>query len=151
MHAVPFSICAMALALPAQANEQCVQRPSVHYGPGLAQLLSSERVPHRITPKGICVDEKHAAALDAAERNVDNHFWEVAHLIRSTCEERALIAWATKENLRFEVNEVVDLARKPAGRMFHLRSYTKDEVQANHRRLAEAMRLIACRLPGPVA
>jgi hypothetical protein len=54
------------------------------------------------------------------------------------CDEKALVEWAGREGLRFEVTDAVDLQRRPAGRMFHLRSYTDEEVAFHRRKLEEA-------------
>lgn len=154
--ATPFAmLCAGALAgLPAgaQAADTCVQRPGRHFDAGIAYHLSKAGVPHRLTPeKGVCVAEELAPAIDSATKQVEQHYWEVALKLRDACEERTLVEWATKENLRFEVGDVVDLERKPAGRMFHLRSFTPEEVALNRRKLDEAPRAPACRLENMTA
>jgi hypothetical protein len=93
---------------------------------------------------GICVAEGRAAELDHAQRSLFAHFWEVAQHLRDACEERAFVDWAGREKLRFEVSDAVDLGRKPAGRMFHLRSYTAEEAAAHRRRLQDAPQGASC-------
>src|SRR6185436_18743199 len=123
----------------ALAEEACVQRPGRHFEAGVAHHLARNGIAHRASPdRGVCVADGSAAALDAAVRQVERHYWEVARLVGSACEEAALVEWAGREKLRFEVTDVVDLARKPAGRMFHLRSFDEDEVAFHRRKLEEA-------------
>ena len=146
MKVVAICACmALALACDAAAKERCIQRPGKHYEAGVAQALTARRIAHKLAPEsGVCVSEEHAAELEAATLRVDQHFWEVAHYLRDACEERALVEWARREKLRFEVGDVVDLGRKPAGRMFHLRSYTAEEVSANRRKLEDAPKGASC-------
>jgi hypothetical protein len=123
------------------AGETCVQRPGRHFEAGVAYHLAREGTAHRVSAdRGVCVAGASAAALEAAVREVERHFWEVAHHLRGACEEQALVEWAARENLRFEVTSVVDLRRRPAGRMFHLRSYTAEEVAFHRRKLEESPR-----------
>jgi hypothetical protein len=58
--------------------------------------------------------------------------------------DRAYVEWAEREKLRFEESEVVDLERKPAGRMFHLRSFTAEEATEHRRKLQDAPRGASC-------
>jgi len=84
---------------------------------------------------GLCVDERFTKDFEAAQREVDSHFYEVAHRLSDSCEEREFVAWATKEKLRFDVRPTFDAIKRPSGSMFLLRSFTSEEVVANRRRL----------------
>jgi len=151
MRALAAATCLVLASTGAQGEpkETCLQRPSAHYDAGIAHHLSKSRTPHRVSAEGgVCVAAEHASALEEASRQVDAHFWEVARLLRDDCEERAFVEWATREKLRFEIGNVVDLNRRPAGRMFHLRSYSSDEVAANRRKLDEAPAGAACTAAG---
>lgn len=134
----------LAACAAAHAEDACGYHPSRHYAAGVAHHLSAKGVPYRLVEGGICVSEDRGAELEAAQRRVFEHFWEVAHHLADACEERAYVEWAEREKLRFEVSDVVDLARKPAGRMFHLRSFTADEAAANRRKLQDAPRGASC-------
>jgi hypothetical protein len=149
MHARAFGATAAlaALAAAAQPADRCMQNPGIHYDAGVAYHLEKKGIPYSMRPgSGVCVAAAHSSDLDAAAAQIDNYYWEVAYLLRNACEERAVVEWATREGLRFDVSEVVDLARKPAGRMFHLRSYTQEEVVSNRRRLDEAPGRAACEI-----
>jgi hypothetical protein len=123
----------------AMAGESCVQRPGRHFDAGVAYHLARDGIAHRMTAeRGVCVDGASAASLDAAVRQVERRYWEVALRLRGACDEKALVEWAGREGLRFEVTDAVDLQRRPAGRMFHLRSYTDEEVAFHRRKLEEA-------------
>jgi hypothetical protein len=135
---------AACLCAAARADDACSYHPSRHYPAGVARHLSIGGVPYRLVEGGICVTESRAAELESAQRRVFEHFWEVAHPLRDACEERAYVEWAQGEKLRFEVSDAVDLDRRPAGRMFHLRSFTADEVAAHRRRLQDAPRGASC-------
>jgi hypothetical protein len=138
--------CAIASAAGmVEAKEACVQRPGSHFVAGVAYHLAKSGVAHRMSQEsGVCVADAASGELEAAVRQVEKYFWEVAHLLKNACEERAFVEWATRENLRFEIADVVDLGRKPAGRMFHLRSYTQEEVLSNRRKLGEAPQGAGC-------
>src|SRR5438067_11729568 len=112
-------ICAIAsAACIADAKERCIQSPD-HFETGIAYHLSKNGIPFRVAAEGgTCVGEGDSAALDAAMRQVEKFFWELAYPILDECEERAFVDWATKENLRFDVGHVVDLGKKAAGRLF---------------------------------
>jgi len=78
----------------------------------------------------VCVAGRHAAEFDAAVREADKYFHEIADLLKDECEERALVEWATREKLRFDVRGTTS-----GKRMFLLRSFNADEVASNRQRL----------------
>lgn len=141
-------ICACAIASGAgiaEAKDRCIQHPGKHFDAGVAYHLSKNGIPFRIAGElGVCVAEEASPQFEAAIRHVESYFWGVAYHLDNDCEERAFVDWAIRENLRFDVGDVVDLNKKRAGRMFHLRSYTYDEVVSNRRKLDEAPRAGAC-------
>ena len=133
------------------ASETCVQRPG-HYDAGVAFHLAKRGVPYAIVPeRGVCVTEERSSDMAAAMAQLDRHYWEVARALKDACEERAYVEWATRNTLRFDVGDVVDLGRKPAGRMFHLRSFTAEEAAENRRKLEEASKHVGCGSEVPIA
>ena len=143
--AVAAACAAAFVSIGVEARERCVQRPGEHYDGGVAFHLARKGIPHRIEPdRGVCVAEELASELQAAAHQVDYYFWEVAHLLRSDCEEQTLVEWARKEELRYDVGDVYRIDGQRAGRMFHLRSYTYEEVIANRRKLDEAPQKLGC-------
>lgn len=140
MRTAVFGVVAVSLA--GCADDICTHRVSKYYDEGLSKQLTLNGVRHSLLPeKGICVAPDKKQQLDAASRQVDNYFHEVATLVADQCEERALVAWATREGLRFEVADTTSSTGK--GRMFLLRSFSPDEVQINHKKLREISPTIA--------
>jgi hypothetical protein len=146
-------ICAIASGgCIVEAKDRCIQRPGSHFDAGVAYHLSKNGIPFRIAGEGgVCVAEEVSLEFESAMRQVEKYFWEVAYHLNNDCEERAFVDWATRENLRFDVGDVVDLNRKPAGRMFHLRSYTYEEVVSNRRKLNEAPQGVVCAIENMTA
>jgi hypothetical protein len=128
----------------AWAAETCVQRPG-HYDAGLAYHLAKRGVPYTAGPeRGVCVAEERSSDMAAAMTQLDSHYWEVAKALKNACEERAYVEWASRAKLRFDVGDVVDLSRKPAGRMLHLRSFTAEEAVEYQRKLDAAAKNVDC-------
>jgi hypothetical protein len=120
----------------ADAKETCGGSDAKYYDEALMYHLSKKGVSSRaMHGGGLCVDERSAKEFGAAQREVDSYFYEVAHRLFDSCEERAFVAWATKEKLRFDVRPTLDSLKRPSGSMFLLRSFTSEEVVANRRRL----------------
>ena len=133
----------VAVALASCADDICIHRVSRYYDEALSRQLTLNGVRHSLLPeKGICVAPDKKPQLDAASRQVDSYFNEVAALVADQCEERALVAWATREGLRFEVADTTSSTGAP-GRMFLVRSFGPDEVQLNHKKLREVSPTIA--------
>lgn len=128
------------------AKETCGGSDAKYYDEALMYHLSAKKIPYRpMRGGGLCVDERFTKEYGAVQREVDSHFHEVAHRLTDSCEERAFVAWATKEKLRFDVRPVLDSLKRPAGSMFFLRSFTSEEVATNMRRLGQdAPRSAAC-------
>jgi len=126
--------------------DRCEQRELKHYDEALSQQLTKNGTPNVIKQdKGVCVPAKYAPQLDAALRQVDTYFNEVADLLKDACQERAFVEWAIKEKLRFEVRDTIRSDGSPGGRMFLLRSFSTDEVATNKRRLSDdAPRGVSC-------
>ena len=120
----------------ADAKETCGGSDAKYYDEALMYHLSKKGISSRtMHGGGLCVDERFAKEFGAAQREVDSHFHEVAHRLSDSCEERAFVAWATKEKLRYDVRPTLDSLKRPSGRMFLLRSFTSEEVAANRSRL----------------
>jgi hypothetical protein len=121
----------------ARAQDKCGGSDVKYYDQALIFHLVQQAVPYRLSKDGlVCVAGEHSAEFIAAEREVERRFHEVAHLLRDACEERAFVAWATKEKMRFDVRPVLNARNQAAGKMFLLRSFTHDEVVANGEGLA---------------
>ena len=130
------AICA---ATSAAAGEKCGGSDVKYFDEALAYHLTKAAVPYTIKPGGlVCVPESQATALRAAEVEVDASFHEVAHLLRDSCEERALVAWATEQGLRFDVRPTRNARDEPSGRMFLLRSFTRQEASSNREKMGKA-------------
>jgi hypothetical protein len=112
----------------------------------VAYHLARDGIAFRTTEEnGVCVSDDQAARVEDAMRRLDRYFWKVDRLLRDPCEERALVDWAAKEGLRFDVGNVVDLKGDVAGRTFRLFSYTQQELEANRRKLDEAPKEAQCK------
>jgi hypothetical protein len=117
-------------------REVCGGSDTKFYDEGLVFHLSKAGVPYRrMHQSGLCVDEKYTAQFRAAEREIDRYFPEIAHKPRDPCEERALVEWANREKLRFDVRQGFDGQDRPAGSLFLLRSFTNEEMVSNREKL----------------
>jgi hypothetical protein len=133
------AVALVAMALSGCADPVCVHQERKYYDDALSRQLARNGVKHSMeADRGICVDAARRKELAEASRQVDGYFNEVATLARDACEERALVDWATREGLRFDVADTVSSSGR-AGRMFLIRSFSREEVEANHRRLREIM------------
>ena len=141
MHRVFLSLIACGL-LVACAEPKCGGSDAKYYDDALGHQLAKRDISYHIRRDGmVCVEVRYAAEFDAAMREVDRYFHEVAELLKDACEERAFVEWATREKLRFDVRSTTD-----GGRMFLLRSFNADEVAANMRRLSkDAPKAASCR------
>ena len=135
----PISTLAVLLALAAcssNAREACGGSDQKFYDDGLILYLDKSWVSARRTQGGgICVEEKYRPQLKAAERELDRYFPEIAHKPRDACEERALAEWAKRENLRYDLKPSFDMSNRPAGNLFLLRAYTREEMLAYREKL----------------
>lgn len=116
-------------------EDACRGSDAKYYNEALAFQLKARNVPHRVSGDVVCVSSWNAAELRAAEAAVDATFHEIAHLLKDSCEEQAFAAWAKREGLRFDIRATVDMNNQPSGRMFLLRSFTREEVASNRNRL----------------
>ena len=133
-------------ALTACAEPKCGGSDLKYYDQAIGYHLAQRGIPYNIRSGGmVCVEGKYAADFVAAERQAGKYFHEVADLLKDACEEQALVSWATRENLRFDVRGTIRSDGSPGGRMFLLRSFTKEEVTENMRRLSnDAPRGASC-------
>jgi hypothetical protein len=129
----------LALPLPACTYDEppaCYQNSGKYYDLAVSRQLEKNGIPHTLdADRGVCVSKKQTAALDLASRQVDGYFHEVADLLKDECEERALVEWATREKLSFEIADTTNSDGRPGGRMFLLRSFSRDEAEANKGKL----------------
>jgi len=129
-------IAACVVAIGGCAEDACRGSDEKYYNEALAFHLARRGVSHRVSDSVVCVSARNAAGLRAAEADVDASFPEVAYLLGDSCEERAFADWAKREGLRFDIRSTVDSQNQPSGRMFLLRSFTREEVASNRTRLA---------------
>jgi hypothetical protein len=133
-------------ALAACAEPKCGGSDLRYYDQAIGYHLAQRGVRYDIHSGGmVCVEGKHAADFVAAEREAAKYFHEVADLLKNACEEQAIVEWATREKLRFDVRGTISSDGSPGGRMFLLRSFTAEEVAENRRRLTnDAPRGASC-------
>jgi hypothetical protein len=110
----------------------CRGSDAKYYNEGLRYQLARLGVPHRVSGEVVCVSARRASDLRAAEMELERTFPQVAELLKDECEERAFVAWATREKLRFDVRESTS-----GHRLFLLRSFNKEELADNMRRLTK--------------
>lgn len=131
--------------LTACAEPKCGGSDLKHYAQALAHQLDKRGIRADVRGDGmVCVAGSHAGEFAAAQREADRYFYEVADLLKDACEERALVQWATREKLRFDVLDTIPLDGSRGRRMFHLRSFDADELAANRKRMSSAPRGAAC-------
>ena len=129
-------------------NEQCADQSAKYHAEALSLRLTKNGVAHVVkTGRGICFDPKNAAQVDKASRELDQYFYEVVRGLTDSCEEKAFVAWAEKEKLRFEVFESQDADRKPSGRkLLTIYSMSEEDRDVNQRKLwNEAPRGVRCK------
>lgn len=120
-----------------QAEERCTNSSARYWDQALSRQLAKNDVRHVMRPpNNVCFSTADAKRVEAATREVDNFFPEVAALLKDACEERAYVEWATAAGLLFEVGAAKDSAGNPGGRLFMLRSLTKEDVPINRQRLS---------------
>ena len=133
-------------AMGASANEVCGGSDARYYDEGLILHLTKARVPYRtMSGGGLCVDEQYSPQFHAAEREMDRYFHEIAYNPKDPCEERALVDWARRENLRFDVRPSLDSRGRPSGNLFFLRSFTAEELASNREKLRSAPKGSSCK------
>ena len=129
--------CLVALCslLAACSEPHCGGSDVRYYDDALGHQLARRDISYHIRRDGmVCVEGRHAAEFQAAQREVDKYFHEVAHLLKDACEERAYAQWAEREKLRYDVR----------GRLFLLRSFNAEELATNRKRLADAPKGVSC-------
>jgi hypothetical protein len=128
-------------------GEKCGGTDVKYYDQALTFHLTKAGVPYRVERDGmVCVAKKHTAEFVAAERKTDESFHEVANLLKDSCEESAFVAWATKEKRRVDIRQGHDANRQPSGRLFLIRSFTREELAANADKLQnQAPKDAACK------
>jgi hypothetical protein len=142
------AILGLALAISmtsGHADEACRGSDAKYYTEALAYQLASHGIAYRLKSNLVCVASRDASELLAAQGRVHASFYQVAHKVRDSCEEQALVAWAEKEGLRFSVRETMDAQYQPSGRMFLIHAFTPEEVTANAAKLkSEAPKGATC-------
>lgn len=129
-------VAALGGMAPASAKDVCGGSDARFYDEGLIFHLAKAGVPYRrMHGSGLCVDEKYGARLRAAESELDRYFPQIAHKPRDSCEERALVEWAEREKLRFDVRPAFDSRHRPSGNLFLLRAFTKEEMVSYREKL----------------
>lgn len=130
----------------AQGADFCVHRISKYYDRALSQRLTEKGVLNSLhAEKGVCVAAAARATLDETSREVDSYFNDIALLPGDACEERALVEWAKREGLRFELAESRTSSGASGGNMFFIRSFSRAEVESNRKKLQAAPKDASCR------
>jgi len=120
----------------ALAKEHCGGSDAKFYDEGLIFHLTKAGVPYRrMHGYGLCVDDKYSTQFKAAQRELERYFPQIAHKPKDSCEERALVEWAQREKLRFDLRPAFDMQNQPTGNLFLLRSFTNEEMVANREKL----------------
>jgi hypothetical protein len=124
----------------------CEQTVGKYYDTAVARQLERNKVTHRLEgDRGVCVSRADTAKLHEAMRQVNEYFHEPAFLLADECDERAVVAWATREKLPFEIRDPVGRDGKPTQRMFLIRSFSQEEQAANLRKVRdEAPKGVRC-------
>jgi hypothetical protein len=130
------SVSAVALAVltscgVADAPDFCRGSSAKYYDEGLAYQLKRANVPHRAVDGGVCVDRKYASQMKEAERQLENAFNQIATNPGNACEERALVEWAEREGLRYELAPALNSRNEPSGNLFLIRSFAYEEMVTN--------------------
>lgn len=133
---IPTVVVAILSVPVANAREACGGSDAKFYDEGLIFHLKKAGVPYRrVHGSGLCVNERYSSQLKAAEQELDRYFPQIAHKPKDACEERALVEWARREKLRFELRPAFDERDQPSGKIFLVRSFTHEELIANREKL----------------
>jgi hypothetical protein len=125
--------------------EQCIDDGNAYYNQGLSRILAANGVASSVQPgRGVCFAEGDAPKVKAAERELERYFFEVADTLRNSCDEAAVVAWASREKLPFEVHDTIGSDGRPSFRMINIYSFSQAEVESNRRKLSEAPRIRQC-------
>ncbi len=128
--------CVTLISAPVHGKEYCGGSDAKYYDEGLIFHLSKANVPFRkMYGSGLCVDDRHSTQFKAAERELERYFPQIAHNPKDSCEERALVEWAQREKLRFDLRPSFDMRNRPAGNLFLLRAFTQEEMVTYRERL----------------
>ena len=133
-------ICVVALSLSlvgcSSAEQVCGGSDAKYYDEGLIFHLTKANVPYRrMHQSGLCVDAKYSSQFREAERELEKYYPQLAHNPKDACEEQALVEWAKREGLRYDLRPAFDSANRPAGNLFLLRSFTAEEMASNREKL----------------
>ena len=128
---VVLGIAAAVAAAGVHAAEKCSGSDTKYFNQALIFHLEKRGVPYRVSTDVICVEERYATEFASAQQQLDSYFNELAYKLDDACEERALVDWAQKAGLRFDVLPVRNSRNEPAGNMFFLRSFTREELEHN--------------------
>ena len=119
-----------------EAKQACSGSDAKHYDEGLIYHLAKAGVPYRrMHNSGLCVDEKYASQLRAAERELERYYPQIAHNPKDSCEEKALVEWAQREKLRFDLRQAYDMKQRPSGKLFLLRAFNQEELASYRQKL----------------
>jgi hypothetical protein len=136
MRTVAATLATIVLCACADRPPSCRQNDGKYYDVAVSRQLTRNGVPHTIdAERGVCVSQALLPKLEAASREVDTYFHEVAGMLKDECEERAFVEWATREKLPFEIRDTKNSDGAYGGRMFLLRSFSRDEIEPNKEKL----------------
>jgi len=133
---IPAIVVAIVGVPTTHAHEACGGSDAKYYDEGVIFYLKKAGVPYRrMRGSGLCVHERYSSQLKAAEQELDRYFPQIAHKPKDACEERALVEWARREKLRFELRPAFNERNQPSGKIFLVRSFTHEELVANREKL----------------
>jgi hypothetical protein len=136
---------AVAILCAGCAEPECRGSNVRYYDEALAFHLAKRGVSYQSSQGVVCVGGFSATQMRDSQAEVDAVFNQLAYLLRDDCEERAFAEWAKKEGLRFDVRPTAAEKDRPAGRMFHLRPFTREEAAAMQAKLGGAPKGVKCK------
>ena len=130
------ALIAAAVLLGCGESERCWKNEDAALDAAFSKELAARGITARLDQRrGVCVPKANAGALDEAYRRINEYRSEVAALASDECEQRALVDWAKRENLRYDVLPSTTSDGRPSGNMLIVRSSSAEEVAANREKL----------------
>jgi hypothetical protein len=119
------------------AENACAGSDAKYYDDGVAFYLSRAKVPYTKTADSVCVEPRYMNQLKAAIEQLEMYFPQIAHRPKDSCEESALVEWGQREGLRYDLRASIDDRNRPAGDLFLIRSFTREEMVENQGKLKQ--------------
>ncbi len=130
-----FAVAACGFFVGCSEHEVCEFR-NKHYSKAVSQKLEMDSVRHRVSAKGeLCFTVNNLSEIRRTEREVDKYFAAVTGLFRNECEEKLIIDWAIRNNIALEVFDATDAKTGKPRRLFHIYSFSEEDVFKNRGKL----------------